>query len=114
MRRLDVCRSASLCLLHTDTIRGFDFQGRALLRALRMGEPERISILLSTAATLLPYVAGTAAWLRRGDGSARVGATLGLAYSLYALWGIGGESLAWGLALVLAGLPVYWWMKRRK
>ena len=72
------------------------------------------SILLSTAATLLPYVAGTAAWLRRGDGSARVVAALGLAYSLYALWGIGGESLAWGTGLVLAGLPVYWWMKGRK
>jgi APA family basic amino acid/polyamine antiporter len=72
------------------------------------------AILLSTAATLLPYVAGTAAWLRRGDGTGRVIAALGLAYSLYALYGIGRESLAWGLVLVLAGLPVYGWMKRRK
>ncbi|QSX77093.1 amino acid permease [Agrilutibacter solisilvae] len=72
------------------------------------------SILLSTAATLLPYATGTAAWLRRGDGTGRVVAALGLAYSLYALWGIGGESLVWGAGLVLAGLPVYAWMKRRQ
>lgn len=70
------------------------------------------AILLSTAATLLPYVAGTAAWLRRGDGRGRVVAALGLAYSLYALFGIGRESLLWGALLVVAGLPVYAWMRR--
>lgn len=65
------------------------------------------AILLSTAATLLPYVAGTAAWLWRGGARGRIVAALGLAYSLYALWGIGRESLLWGAALVMAGLPVY-------
>ena len=71
------------------------------------------AILLSTAATLLPYLVGSAAWLRRGDGSGRVVATLALLYSLYALIGIGTESLVWGVVLVAAGLPVYL-MSRRK
>lgn len=71
------------------------------------------AILLSTAATLLPYVLSSAAWLRRGDGSGRVVAALALLYSLYALVGIGTESLVWGAVLVAAGLPVYWLVRRR-
>ncbi|HEY4582131.1 MAG TPA: amino acid permease [Lysobacter sp.] len=72
------------------------------------------SILLSTAATLLPYVAGSAAWLRCGTGPTRWLAAAALAYGLYALAGIGGESLAWGAALVAAGLPVHWLLRRRR
>lgn len=71
------------------------------------------AILLSTAATLLPYFVSSAAWLRRGDGSGRVVAALALLYSLYALIGIGSESLLWGVVLVAAGLPVYL-LSRRK
>jgi APA family basic amino acid/polyamine antiporter len=71
------------------------------------------AILLSTAATLLPYFISSAAWLRRGDGSGRIVASLALLYSLYALSGIGGESLLWGSVLVAAGLPVYWIVRRR-
>ncbi|MFL6592132.1 MAG: amino acid permease [Luteimonas sp.] len=71
------------------------------------------SILLSTAATLLPYVVSTAAWLRRGQGG-RVVAGLALVYSLYALVGTGAEALLWGAALVAAGLPVYAWNRRQK
>lgn len=70
------------------------------------------SILLSTAATLLPYFVGSAAWLSRG-GRGRLAALLGLAYSAYALLGAGREALLWGGALLLAGLPIYGWMKRR-
>lgn len=70
------------------------------------------AILLSTAATLLPYFVSSAAWLRRGDGSGRVVASLALLYSLYALAGIGAESLLWGAVLVAAGLPVYWFVRR--
>lgn len=69
------------------------------------------SILLSTAATLLPYLAGTAAWLLRGERKGRLLALIGLLYSAYALFGIGHESLLWGIALLLAGLPVYAWMR---
>ena len=76
------------------------------------------SILLSTAATLLPYVVSSAAWLLRGgeDGhhGGRVVALLALLYSLYALVGTGRESLLWGGALVLAGLPIYLWQRRQR
>ncbi len=71
------------------------------------------SILLSTAAVLLPYVVSTAAWLRRGDGGGRIVAALALVYSLYALVGTGKESLLWGAVLLAAGMPVYLWMRRR-
>ncbi len=71
------------------------------------------SILLSTAATLLPYVVSSAAWLWRGTGASRVIAAAALAYSLYALAGVGSESLLWGGVLVAAGLPIFWWLRRR-
>ena len=71
------------------------------------------SILLSTAATLLPYVVSSAAWLRSGSGKGRVVAALALAYSLYALVGTGAKALLWGAVLVLAGLPLYFWRKRQ-
>ena len=70
------------------------------------------SILLSTAATLLPYVISSAAWLWRGAGASRAIAAAALAYSLYALAGIGGQSLLWGAVLVAAGLPIYWLLRR--
>ncbi|MDQ3215531.1 MAG: amino acid permease, partial [Pseudomonadota bacterium] len=58
------------------------------------------SILLATAATLLPYVVSSAAWLRSGNHKGRVVAILALAYSLYALFGIGAEPLLWGGVLI--------------
>jgi APA family basic amino acid/polyamine antiporter len=69
-------------------------------------------LLLSTAAILLPYAASSAAWLRRGGREGRVVALLALAYSLYALAGAGAEALAWGAVLLLAGAPVYLWLRR--
>ena len=73
------------------------------------------SILLSTAATLLPYVVSSAAWVMRGTGAtSRVVAALALMYSLYAIFGIGIEALAWGSVLILAGLPLHWAMRRKR
>lgn len=69
-------------------------------------------LLLSTAAILLPYAASSAAWLWRGGREGRVVALLALAYSLYALLGAGAETLAWGAVLLLAGAPVYFWLRR--
>ena len=69
------------------------------------------SILLSTAATLLPYVASSAAWLKLGK-RGRVVATLALLYSAYALIGTGSEALIWGAVLVVAGLPLHVLWKR--
>ncbi len=69
------------------------------------------SILLSTAAILLPYLVDSAAWLWRGERKGRFVAVFAFAYSLYALVGTGAESLLWGGVLLLAGLPVYAWMR---
>lgn len=79
------------------------------------------SILLSTAATLLPYAVCSAAELRRlarvdEPGAARA-ATAGViavaafAFSLFALAGTGTESLLWGVVLVGAGIPLYLWAR---
>jgi APA family basic amino acid/polyamine antiporter len=51
--------------------------------------------------------------MRSGGGhGGRVVALLALLYSIYALLGAGAEALAWGAVLLLAGLPVYMWMRR--
>ena len=71
------------------------------------------AILLSTGATLLPYVASSLAWTVRGVGSSRWLSAAALAYSLYALAGIGRDALVWGAVLVAAGLPVYFLIRRR-
>ena len=73
------------------------------------------SVLLSTAATLLPYLVGALAWVWRGSGLAsRIAASGALAFSLYAVIGVGSEALLWGLVLVAAGLPLYAWMRYRR
>ena len=69
------------------------------------------SILLSTAATLLPYVVSSAAWWRQRGRPGRIVAALALVYALYALAGAGSEALAWGAILILAGMPLYAWRR---
>lgn len=76
-----------------------------------------IGILVSSAlATLLviAYVVSSAAWLRSGSDKGRPVAVLALVYSVYALFGIGAEPLLWGGVLVAAGLPLYFWQRRRR
>lgn len=71
-------------------------------------------LLISTSAILLPYAASSAAWLHSGGrNGGRVIALLALLYSLYALSGAGAEALGWGAVLLLAGAPIYLWIKRR-
>ena len=69
-------------------------------------------LLISTSAILLPYAASSA-WLRSGGRNGSVPSCWPLLYSLYALSGAGAEALGWGAVLLLAGAPVYLWMKRR-
>lgn len=95
--------------------------GSALASALVLSNYSRslvqlftFSILLSTAATLLPYVAGSAAWALRGQGRSRAVAAAALLYSLYALFGIGAQALLWGAALVAAGLPLHYYLRRQR
>ena len=75
-------------------------------------------IVLTTAIVLVMYfgcAAAAARLMMRGDmpRSAGFSAVL-LAAALYSCWtiyGAGGEALAWGLTLLMAGLPVFWLMR---
>jgi APA family basic amino acid/polyamine antiporter len=79
-------------------------------------------LLLATMTTLVPYVFTTMAELMlfvtdrtRFAGQPVAGSTvialLAFAYSLWALYGAGAEVVLWGTLLLLAGLPVYVWMR---
>jgi APA family basic amino acid/polyamine antiporter len=73
------------------------------------------TILLSTAATLLPYLITVLAWWRIDTTSRRwrrLVALGALAFAVWALIGTGAETLLWGAVLVLAGLPIYLWQRR--
>ncbi|HUA79435.1 MAG TPA: amino acid permease [Dyella sp.] len=72
------------------------------------------TILLSTAATLLPYLITVLAWWRIDQNSRwrRLVALGALAFCVWALIGTGAETLMWGGVLVLAGLPIYVWQRR--
>jgi len=81
-------------------------------------------ILLATLSTLIPYVFSAVSELvmlarDREDFSgerltgASVIAVLALAYSLWAIVGVGWETVLWGLLLLLAGVPFYWWQVRK-
>lgn len=73
------------------------------------------TILLSTAATLLPYLITVLAWWRIDNTSRawRKAVAVGaLAFSVWALIGTGMETLLWGGVLLLAGLPIYLWQRR--
>jgi APA family basic amino acid/polyamine antiporter len=80
-------------------------------------------ILLATLATLVPYLLSALAeiliFAKKRDASNRkrfirsmVIAVLAFLYSLWALAGIGMETILWGLALLLAGIPVFLYLKR--
>ena len=68
------------------------------------------SILLSTAAALLPYAVSVAAWIKmnqKAEVYKLVVAGLAMLYALWALKGTGNEALLWGAGLLIAGVPVY-------
>jgi APA family basic amino acid/polyamine antiporter len=79
-------------------------------------------LLLATLTTLIPYAYATMAELMlfvkdrprfSGRNLARDGTIAGLAfaYSVWAIYGAGQEVAFYGLMLLLAGVPVYVWMK---
>ncbi len=79
-------------------------------------------ILLSTLTTLLPYAASALSdlVLQKGDTSAGKAknwksfsiAIAALVFSLFTIIGSGLEVAAYGLILLAAGLPIYYWLKR--
>lgn len=76
-------------------------------------------ILLATLSTLVPYAfCSLAVWLMP-DKPAPTGwaaAVSGMAflYSLFAIFGAGAETVLYGFLFLLAGLPVYIWMRRSR
>ena len=79
-------------------------------------------ILLSTTACLVLYALCSAALLRlqwtQKLGEPRSGSVplaivgiLATAYSLWAIVGAGAEAVLWGAALLLAGVPMYYWFR---
>jgi APA family basic amino acid/polyamine antiporter len=75
-------------------------------------------ILLCTLSTLVPYVfCSLAVWLMPGQPRPRGGAVLvsvlAFGYAMFAIGGAGAETVFYGFLLLLAGLPVYVWLRRQ-
>jgi APA family basic amino acid/polyamine antiporter len=73
-------------------------------------------ILLCTLATLIPYAfCSLAVWLMPGQprlaGSAVVVSVLAFVYAMTAIGGAGADTVFYGFLLLLAGLPVYVWVR---
>ena len=73
--------------------------------------------LLATLSTLVPYVfCSLAVWLMPGrprpSGATAVVSMLAFLYSMFAIAGAGAETVFYGFLLLLAGLPLYVWVRR--
>jgi APA family basic amino acid/polyamine antiporter len=82
-------------------------------------------ILLATLTTLVPYVFSTGALVLRHVkerrqlsgtqlASALAVALLAFLYSVWAIVGSGADTVFWGCVLLLAGVPVYTWVRRAR
>lgn len=79
------------------------------------------AILVSTLGIFIPYLFSIAAdlkiiltnWKIKPDYFSLITAILALSYCCWAISGIGTKEMLWGVALVIAGLPIYWLMTRR-
>jgi APA family basic amino acid/polyamine antiporter len=72
-------------------------------------------ILLATLSTLVPYAFCSVAGLIGPNRSGRrisVVHLLAFAYSVWAIGGAGADVVYWGFLLLIAGLPVFVWMRR--
>jgi APA family basic amino acid/polyamine antiporter len=74
-------------------------------------------ILLSTLSTLVPYVfCSLAVWLMPSrpapSGAAAAVAVLAFLYAMLAIVGAGAETVFYGFVLLLAGLPLFVWLRR--
>jgi APA family basic amino acid/polyamine antiporter len=69
-------------------------------------------IQLSTLSTLVPYVFCSLAGFMRGQRS--VAGVIAFLFSMFAIAGAGTEVVYYGFLLLLAGLPMYVWVKRAR
>ena len=69
---------------------------------------------VSLAAGLMAYLMSALAALRLVPGDFRLAtaAVVAAVFTLWAEWGLGAEAVAYGAALIVAGLPVYWLVRR--
>jgi hypothetical protein len=106
LTRLDICQSASIGLSMVDTLQGAYFQTRALLLALRIGDPERLvtALAMETAHT---SVQGSSS-RRRTDRYLQ--ATRALAQQVNRPYAHALAALAHGIAAALEG---NWWDGQR-
>jgi APA family basic amino acid/polyamine antiporter len=73
-------------------------------------------ILLSTLSTLIPYAfCALAVWLMPGQPRPAAGmaivAALAFLYAMFAMYGAGRDTVFYGFLLLMAGLPVYVWLR---
>jgi APA family basic amino acid/polyamine antiporter len=76
-------------------------------------------ILLATLGTLIPYVfCSLAVWLMPGQprptGASALASGAAFVYAMFAIGGAGRETVFGGFLALLAGLPVYVWVKRSR
>jgi APA family basic amino acid/polyamine antiporter len=76
-------------------------------------------IVLATLATLVPYVfCALAVWLmpgqRKPGGAMAIVSALAFVYGMFAIGGAGADAVLYGFLWLLAGLPVYVWVARKR
>jgi APA family basic amino acid/polyamine antiporter len=79
-----------------------------------MGDLFAFVAAVSLSAGMLAYfvsaLAGVA--LLRGDTGGRIAGGASALFVAWLSYGLGLEANAWALVLLLAGVPVYWWVRR--
>jgi APA family basic amino acid/polyamine antiporter len=76
-----------------------------------MAELFKFLVLLATTASLIPYLVCSLAALRLQAALPAL-AVIGAFYAAWTIWGAGAEAIAWGLALLLIGIPIYFVSRR--
>ena len=79
--------------------------------AKSMGDAFAFMALLATSVTLFLYFGVAIASLKL-----KVGGVIGVLaalFSIWTLWGAGWVASAWSFALLLSGIPIFWWVRRR-
>ncbi|NJR79235.1 amino acid permease [Sphingomonas corticis] len=79
-----------------------------------MGDLFAFVAAVSLAAGMLAYFASALAGvaLLRGDAAGRAAALVSAGFVAWLSYGLGWEANGWALALLAAGVPVYWWVRR--